>query len=43
MAVTMFGNKRCTTVLTGVEAVDKWKVNLPMVVDVARRSYYLKN
>lgn len=35
-------NKRGTTVLTSAKAVDKLRVNVLMVVDVARRSYYLK-
>ena len=42
MAGTMSGNKRCTTVLTSAKAVDESRVNVLTVVDIVRRSYYLK-
>lgn len=42
MAVILSENKRGTTVLTSAKAVNKLRVNILMVVDVARRICYLK-
>lgn len=42
MAVIMFGNKRWPAVPTGAKAVHILRVNVLIMVDVARRGYYLK-